>query len=175
MKPTKLIQRFLIPGPLVTVLAWWKFRCKISPRAEVELTRHLRIGRKTQIGSFTKLKATRGPLEMGSEVHVGAGCFISAGEAGVRIGDYCMISPRVSIVGTSYRYDRLDIPILHQERVSSGIEIGDNVWLGTGAVVMDGASVGEGVIVTPNSVVSGRVPENSIVQGNPAKVIFTRR
>ncbi len=42
-------------------------------------------------------------------------------------------------------------------------------------MVLDGAQVGDGVIVAPNSVVSGRIPDNAIVQGNPAKVVFTRR
>jgi acetyltransferase-like isoleucine patch superfamily enzyme len=41
--------------------------------------------------------------------------------------------------------------------------------------VLDGSEVGENVIIGAGSVVSGRVPANSIVQGSPAKVIFTRR
>jgi virginiamycin A acetyltransferase len=42
-------------------------------------------------------------------------------------------------------------------------------------VILDGAEVGKGVIVSASSVVSGKVPDNAIVQGNPARVIFVRR
>ena len=50
-------------------------------------------------------------------------------------------------------------------------------YLGADAFLLDRsvADIGPGTIVTPNSVVSSRLPENSIAQGNPAKVIFTRR
>ena len=41
--------------------------------------------------------------------------------------------------------------------------------------ILDGSEIGDGVIIAPNSVVSARIPDNAIVQGNPAKIIFTRR
>jgi acetyltransferase-like isoleucine patch superfamily enzyme len=53
--------------------------------------------------------------------------------------------------------------------------VGNNVWIGAGAVILPGAEIADGVIVSPNSVVSGMVAANAIVQGNPAKTIFTRR
>jgi acetyltransferase-like isoleucine patch superfamily enzyme len=91
-------------------------------------------------------------------------------------GDDCLIGPNVSIIGNNYRYERLDVPIRLQEKYSAkGIRIGANVWIGAGCTILDGADIGSGTIVTPNSVVSHRLPENSIAQGNPARVIFTRR
>ena len=86
-----------------------------------------------------------------------------------------MISSNVSIIGNNYRYDDLEKPICQQERTSNGIRIDRNVWIGAGAVILDGAEIGEGCIVTPGSVVSGSVPPNQILQGNPAQVIFERR
>lgn len=86
-----------------------------------------------------------------------------------------MVSPNVTIIGNNYKYDSLDMPICKQEKTSIGIKIGNNVWIGAGAAVLDGAIIGSGAIVAPNSVVTKKVPENAIVQGNPAKVIFTRR
>ena len=112
---------------------------------------------------------------MGENVSVGVGCFISADKGGIRIGDYTMVGPNSSIVGNIYRYDQLDVPFCLQEKVSKGIYIGENVWIGAGSVVIDGAHIESGVIVAANSVVTGKVPKNSIVQGNPAKVIFERR
>jgi acetyltransferase-like isoleucine patch superfamily enzyme len=87
-----------------------------------------------------------------------------------------MIGPNCSIIGNNYQYDRLDVPIRLQEKVSpKGIRIANNVWIGAGCTLLDGADIGPGCIITPNSVVSSKLPENSSAQGNPAKVIFTRR
>ncbi|MES1245335.1 MAG: DapH/DapD/GlmU-related protein [Acidobacteriota bacterium] len=176
MKPGTLLRRFLTPGFVVTLRGYLKYGCLISPKAEVEITAHLSIGRDTVIGSFTKIKATDGPLTIGRHVEIATGCVITSHASGVAIGNDCLIGPNVSILGNNYRYDRLDIPIRLQEKVSpKGIRIGDDVWIGAGCVLLDGADVGPGSILTPNSVVSSRIAENSIVQGNPGKVIFTRR
>ncbi len=86
-----------------------------------------------------------------------------------------MIGPNVTIVGNNYKYDRLDVPVCLQEKTSKGIKIGRDVWVGAGTSILDGANIGDGVIISPNSVVSTKIPEHSIVQGNPAKVIFKRR
>ncbi len=147
----------------------------VSPKAEVELSPFLTIGRKTQISSFCKIKASDGPLAIGSNVSIGTCCFIASHKMGIEIGDYCLISPNVAIIGNDYKYDRLDVPICMQEQTSKGIKIGNNVWIGAGAVVLDGVTIGDNVIIAPNSVVSKKVPDNAIIQGNPAKVIFTRR
>jgi acetyltransferase-like isoleucine patch superfamily enzyme len=135
----------------------------------------LRIGAGTKIGSFTKIKASEGPLEIGAEVSISVGCDISSGASGVFIGDDCLISSHVHIIGNNYNYDRIDIPIRLQGTSSKGIRIGSNVWVGAGACILDGSLIGDGVIVTPLSVVSSRIPENTIIQGNPAKIIFKRR
>jgi acetyltransferase-like isoleucine patch superfamily enzyme len=171
-----LARRFLTPGFVNTLRGYLKYGCMISPRAEVEITANLRIGRKSIVSSFTKIKATDGPFRIGSHVEISNGCVLSSHTRGVEIGDDCLIGPNVSILGNNYRYDLLDVPIRLQEKVSpKGIRIGNNVWIGAGCVILDGADIGSGTILTPNSVVSGRIPENSIAQGNPAKVIFTRR
>lgn len=171
-----LVRRFLTPGLFNTLRGYLKYGCLISPKAEVEITRHLQIGRKSVVSSFTKIKATDGPLRIGRHVEISNGCVLTSHTGGVEIGDDCLIGPNVSIIGNNYRYDRLDVLIRLQEKVSpKGIRVGHNVWIGAGCVLLDGADIGSGTILTPNSVVSGKLPENSIAQGNPAKVIFTRR
>ena len=175
MEFKKFFRRFLIPSPLITLYSYIKFGCKISMQAEVELSSYLQIGKKTTISSFTKINASRGPLIIGNNVSIAKGCHIGSGEMGVYIGNDCLISPHVLIIGGNYRYDRLDIPIKNQGHVSKGISINDNVWIGAGACIMDGSEIGSGAIITPNSVISARIPDNAIVQGNPGKVIFTRR
>ncbi len=175
MKLSKIVRRFLVPSFLVSIVYGMKHGCLISPRAEVELTGNLTIGKRTQIGSFTKIKASDGKLSIGTNCFVGNNCFITADSAGVRIGDFVMIAASVSIIGNNYRYDDLATPVCMQEKTSKGIVIGDDVWIGAGCVILDGSEIGSHCIVAPNSVVSDEIPSNSIVQGNPAVVVFERR
>ena len=174
MKLIQILRRFLVPSPVVTAIGLVKYKCKISPKAEVELNEHLQIGRGTVISSFVKIKPN-GPLQIGENVSIGTCCYISADAGGVKIGDYCMIGSNANVIGNNYQYDKLDEPYCLQEKTSKGIDIGSNVWIGSGCTILDGATIGNDAIITPNSVVSGKIPENAIAQGNPAKVIFTRR
>ena len=168
-------RRFLVPRWGVSLYYYLRFRCKVSTRAEVEMSPLLQIGPGSEISSFTKIKASYGPLRIGRNCFIGAGSFIASHQGGVVIGDDCLISPNVTILSSNYNYQRLDVPIWRQGSSSKGVRIGDDVWIGTGACVLDGSVIGSGVIVAPNSVVSGSIPDHAIVQGHPAKVIFTRR
>lgn len=176
MNPGKVIRRFFIPQFIVSIIYLIKSKCFISFKSEVEFNpSRLKIGAKTNISSFCKIKAVSGPLTIGANGSIGAGCFISSNEGGIEIGDYCLISPNVSIIGSNYIYDQIDVPFCEQGHTSKGIKIGRNVWIGSNSSILDGAELGDNVIVTPNTVVSQKVAPNTIVQGNPAKVIFTRR
>jgi len=175
MKTSDLIRRFFVPASAVSLVGYAKFGCKISPRAEVELSSHVQIGRGTQISSFVKIKASHGPLVIGDRVTIATGVFIDAYTGGLEIGDDSMVGPNCVLVGVNYRYDRLDVPVQQQAKTSKGIKIGKDVWLGANAVVLDGAVIGDHTIVGPGSVVSGRLPEKVIANGSPAKVMFKRR
>lgn len=175
LKPGQLIRRFLVPQLAVTAYYALRFRCFISPRAEVELSPLLSIGAWTQIGSFTKVKASAGPLTIGANVSIATGCALLAGEEGLTIGDDCLISPNVVMISRNYRYDRLDGLIREQGVSSKGVTIGRGAWIGAGVVVRDGARIGDGTIVAPNSVVASALPAGTICEGNPARVVFWRR
>jgi acetyltransferase-like isoleucine patch superfamily enzyme len=175
MQLSTFLRRFLMPAPLVSVYFLWKFGCKISPKAEVEVSPNVTIGRGTQISSFVKIKASHGPLRIGERVAIATGVFIDAHEGGLEIGDDSMIGPNSVLVAVNYRYDRLDLPIQSQAKTSKGIRIGRDVWIGANVVVMDGAAIGDHTIVGPGSVVSGQLPERVVASGAPAKVVFKRR
>lgn len=175
MTPAALLKRFLTPPIVVSLIYWRRYGAKISPRAEVDVTDNLKFGPGCVVSSFTKIKAAAGPLVMGERVQIATQCFLHSDAAGLTIGDYTMIGPLAAVVASNYSYDRLDVPLVQQPVKSKGIRIGRGVWIGSGAVILDGADIGDNVIVAPNSVVSRRVPDNAVVQGNPAQVIFTRR
>jgi acetyltransferase-like isoleucine patch superfamily enzyme len=126
------------------------------------------------IGSFTKVKIS-GRFVMGRRVQIATNCFIGVGRGGLTLGDDVLVSPNCSILTGNYNFDRLDTPLQEQGTNSKGVRIGHRVWIGVNSVVLDGADIGDNVIVSAGSVVSGAVKANSVVLGNPAKVIFTRR
>ena len=163
------------PGIFNTVYCYLKYKSLVSPRAEVDVSKLLFMGEGTTISSFCQLKARHGELRLGRKVGLGVGCSLSPGEKGLTIGDNCLFGPYVLVVSSNYRYDRLDIPLAEQGSTSKGIEIGENVWIGSGSVILDGATLGNNVIVGAGSVVSGQFDDNLIIQGNPAKVVFRRR
>ena len=75
------------------------------------------------------------------------------------IGNYCNIAQGVTI-GQANRGELKGTPV-----------IGDKVWIGTNAVIVGKIKVGSNILIAPNSYVNFDVPDNSIVIGNPAKII----
>ena len=75
------------------------------------------------------------------------------------IGENCNLSPNV-IIGETNRGEKRGSP-----------KIGDKVWIGSGAVIVGSISIGNNVLIAPNSFVNEDIPNNSIVIGNPATII----
>ena len=175
MKLGTLVRRHLIPGFVTSVVCFLRYRAAVSPRAEVELSGRLELGRRVRISAFTKVKAGGGSLRIGPRTDIATGCFLGAAPGGLEIGSDVLIGPNTVILTNSYVYDQLGVPLALQGTVSKGTRIGDRTFIGSSCVILDGAQIGADVIVTPGSVVSGRVPDGVIVSGNPAKPIFRRR
>lgn len=87
----------------------------------------------------------------------------------VRIGDNCMIAPRVSIFTATHPLDAATRTSGFE--YAKPITIGDNVWIGGHAVINPGVTIGDNVVVAAGSVVTKDVPSNVVVAGVPARVI----
>ena len=170
----RIVRRFLVPQFVGRLAYLARDRAMISPRAEVEYSGRARFGRGCVVSSFTKIKVN-GTLRVGERTHIATGCFIDVSPGGLEIGAHTLIGPNCTIITNNYRYDRLDVPLHEQGNTSRGVHIGRNVWLGANCVVLDGSDIGDNVIVSAGSVVSGALPPNTIAHGNPAQAIFTRR
>jgi len=86
-----------------------------------------------------------------------------------------MIGPRVAIVGRDHLFTKPGTPIIFSGRPElPSTEIGDDVWIGYGAIVIAGVSIGRGAIVAAGAVVTRDVPPYTIVGGVPAKRIGQR-
>lgn len=175
MDAAKILRRFALPGVGATLLFYIRYKAFVSPRAEVDFSPRLHIGRKTMISSFTKIKASDGPLHIGQRCSIATGCFIGSGQKGTHIGDDCLIGPNCSIIANSYRYDQLDVTFTQQGYDSKGTKIGNNVFVGSNCSIVDGSIIGDNCMIGAQSLVNGTIPPNSVAQGNPAQVVFTRR
>ena len=113
---------------------------------------------------------------------------LEAGEAGLRIGDYCSIGPGVTIILGNHRADLVSTypfktlshfwPAAEEgqyDHSSKGeVAIGNDVWIGAQATVMSGVTIGDGAVIAAQALVTKSVPPYAIVGGNPAKVIRYR-
>lgn len=106
-------------------------------------------------------------ITVGRNVFVNQNCtFYDLG--GIDIADDVMIGPNVSIITSGH-------PIAPSQRragvIAKPVVIEKNVWIAAGAIVIGGVTVGENSVVAAGSVVTRDVPPNSLVGGNPARII----
>lgn len=91
----------------------------------------------------------------------------------LKIGEYCKITAGVTVLTHDYSRSvlrRVYGPVLGEGRVT---RIGNNVFIGVKSTVLMGTTIGNNVIVGAGSVVSGTIPDNVVIAGNPAKIIRT--
>lgn len=91
------------------------------------------------------------------------------------IGDEVMMGPEIIVLSGGHNFSDLTRPMTHQGATPRRpVIIGNDVWIGTRAIILPGVRIGDHSIVAAGSVVTKDVPEWAIVGGNPAKVIRFR-
>jgi acetyltransferase-like isoleucine patch superfamily enzyme len=93
----------------------------------------------------------------------------------VQIGDHVRMGPQVSMTASNRNYLQRDRLIVDQGLREEGITIGSDVWIGTGAVIIDGVNIGQGAVIASGAVVAKHVEPYTIVAGVPAKMIGERK
>ncbi len=108
-------------------------------------------------------------LRVGEKVVINAFVHIWAHEP-VIIGDNTMIASHVQITTSTHDYA---VRPYRDYRKNAPVTIGRNVWIGTGAIILPGITIGDNSVIGAGSVVNNDVPENTVVAGVPARVIRT--
>ena len=110
--------------------------------------------------------------DCGKNIVVGKNVFINAcckfqDQGGITIGNGVLIGHNVTLATLNHD----ERPQFRQNIYPKPIKIGDNVWIGSNATILQGVTIGDGAIIGANAVVTKDVPENTIVAGVPAKII----
>lgn len=156
------------------------------------------VGKATTIASSTTIDALSvNGIEIGDNVTIPENCFIRCtgviselgvgikignntglghnnffnGQGGIVIGNDVIIGPYVKILSENHNYKDPNILIRKQGVTRKGIKIGNNVWIGASAIILDGVEIGDRCIVAAGAVVTKSILKNSLVVGSPAKVI----
>ena len=115
-----------------------------------------------------------GPIELGESVGINKNASLEGGVKGIHIGRDTRIGPYTQMYAFNHGFDS-DIPIRSQSITSKGIYIGEAVWIGANALIVDGIKIGSHAVVGIGSVVTKDVDAYEIVAGNPAKKIGRRK
>jgi acetyltransferase-like isoleucine patch superfamily enzyme len=170
-----LAARYLVPRPVVSLYYFMRDRCLVHPKAHVQLSSKIHLGKGTTIRQYAIINTSGGHVSLGIGCELGPFSLIVTKSTDVQIGDHVRMGPHVSMTASNRNYTRRDTLIVDQGVREQGITIGSDVWIGTGTVITDGVKIGEGAVIASGAVVTKDVAPYSIVAGVPAKVIGERK
>jgi acetyltransferase-like isoleucine patch superfamily enzyme len=134
----------------------------------------LRIGARCVIHPYAMI------LTYGGDVRLGDDCSVNSftilyGMGGIEIGNGVRIAAHTTIITSNHVFDDPDRLIREQGHRSRGIVIEDDVWIASGARILDGVRIGRGAVVAAGAVVNRDVPAYAVVGGVPARPLKSRR
>jgi len=147
----------------------------IGPKVVLQIGRggRIELGRWSWLGHGTKVRCHEGVVSIGAKTVLGQECTISAYQH-VSIGRECVIADRVMLIDFDHGTVEVERPIRLQGIYKRDVRVGHNVWIGYGACILRGVTVGDNAVIGTNSVVTKDVPANAVVGGVPARVIRMR-
>jgi carbonic anhydrase/acetyltransferase-like protein (isoleucine patch superfamily) len=117
----------------------------------------------------------KGCIEIGQLTHIDQFCVLY-GQGGLRIGSRCAIASGVIVYSQTNQYTfSPQANIIDQPVVYARVTIGDDVWIGAGAIILPGVSIGSHAVIAAGTVVRSDVDEWAIMAGVPARVVGNRR
>ncbi len=150
---------------------------RIGRAVTIEGRRNLRLGHRVTLYGSTVLSCSRpsGHIAIGDGTHLDRQCVLH-GQGGIEIGSGCAIASGVIIYSQTNRIDVAPTaPILDQATHHAEVTIGDDVWIGAGAIILPGVSIGDHAVVAAGAVVTRNVEPWQIVGGVPASRLRDRR
>lgn len=132
------------------------------------------LGEQVRLDRGVDLKVHKGgQLRIGDRTYIGPYSCLS-GYGSIQIGKDCLIASHTSIYAHNYNFSDATRNIGEQGFAYHGIIIEDNCWIGSGARILDGVTIGQGSVIGAGAVVTKDIPPYAIAVGVPAKVIAKR-
>lgn len=154
---------------------------KVSDKASIELSSrgtNTVIGKNSVVDDFVKIKHVggTGDVIIGNNVYLNSFTVIYSGN-GVKIGSNTAIGPNCSIVPINHKFDDKNRLISEQRFAESkgGIVIEEDVWIGAGVIILDGAFIQKGAVIGAGSLVNKEVEAYSINIGSPCRKVGSRQ
>ena len=131
-----------------------------STKMEVSKSARVKIGKGFRTRKGVEINVRSGAvLNIGKNVFMNSGCIITAREQ-VEIGSNTIFGPNVMIFDNDHAIK--DGVVCHNEFETKPVTIGENVWIGAGAIILKGATIGNNAIIAAGSVVKGHVENGTI-------------
>ena len=152
--------------------------CRIARNCTIIGLENIIMCDEVRIDGYVSLIAAPGQLRIGSHVHICSGCVVGA-RGGVELGDFSSLSHGAKLLSATddFSGERMTNSTLPKEVLgvtTAPIRVGDYAPVGTGALLLPGAELGEGTAVHALSVVVGGLTAWTICGGNPAKPLRPR-
>jgi acetyltransferase-like isoleucine patch superfamily enzyme len=144
------------------------------------LSQHgVKIGDSVSLGRYTTIRCTGSLSKLGVGVEIGNGTSIGSyaylgAAGGIRVGCNVIMGTNVSFLAENHRADDIHKLIKLQGTTTKGISIGNDCWIGSNVVFLDGSIVGSGCIIGAGAVVNGHVPDLAVAVGVPARIVRFR-
>lgn len=143
----------------------------------IPIPEQVRIGAKCEIEDQVRLRVggqwKKASIDIGAETFLGHSTQINIGDH-FRIGEKCLIAPMCLFSDARHHFDDEHLPIKEQPTSYNRIEIEDNVWIGSGAIILGGVTIHTGAVIAAGAVVNKSVPAFEIWGGVPARKISSR-
>lgn len=134
--------------------------------------RNIYVGNRVRIYPGARMEALgTGKIEINENTSIGQNFHITSGDERLVIGRDTTISGNVCITNIDHDYREIGKHILKQKHMVSTTKIGENCFIGFGAVIQAGTVLGKQCIVGSNAVVRGTFPDYCVIVGVPGKVV----
>lgn len=135
----------------------------------------IEIGNQVMVSRNSSIIGKYGGIAIGDRANIGTNClFGSMGK--MVIGRDTIFAANCYVGGGMYHMERTDLPVALQGSYTRGpVIIGDGCWLGAGAVVLDGVTLGRDVVLGAGAVACGEIPDFAVAVGVPARVLRIRK
>ena len=139
-----------------------------SVRMDTPPYRRFWLGRKSVVESYCCINNAVGDVTIGDQTRIGIHCTVIGP---VCIGNNVNLAQGITVTALNPNFEDASRRIDEQGISTKPVVIGDDVWIGTNAVILPGVTIGRHVVVAAGAVVTKDVPDYTVVGGVPAKII----